>query len=746
MPLLRQFWTNFTGGELDPLLSSRVDTHAYANGAKTLRNLRIMAQGGVKRRPGTKYLATLTGTSFQMEPFVFSDDQTYFFIFTASNLAVYNGATGASTTTVGSCPWTSAMIGDLVVAQTANTMIVSHPDLQTQKILRTGASTFTVGNFGFTTKDDLVHQPYHKFEADSLTMNADNTATGSRTITASSSFFTSDHVGMQFRIQGKQVSITAVASGTSATGNVREALPNTTPDSDWEEPAMSATRGWARTCCFHSGRLVFGGSRDLPNWVFTSKTAEYFNFDEGEAEDTDSIQVQILEQQVSEITAVISFRHLLVFTDNSEIFSPTTATSPLTPGNVSFRRQTKYGTTRIQPKEFDEAIIFLSKGKKSVREFEYDDIKQAYLSPSISLLSGHLITTPIDLEIQTENDEGQESYAYIVNSDGTLAVYMAMRNEKISSWGKWTTNGKFKNLVSLNGLVYAIVERELPLQATCTITVSDYANISTGSEISLIKNDGTAITFTSTTGTASTNEFKTETNNNTTATNLRNTINGHSDFSAAVSSAVVTVTRNDVGNNNLTVTSADTTRLTVTNFTGGSEIKYYLEVFDSTLTLDSSETLTSGSATATWTGLDHLDNCPIKIVTGNYSLGDATVDASGGVSTSPDTFTTITAGFDYTPSITTLAPELQIEGGTSAGVFRRVVRTVLDVNESLDVSAEGTKLLIRNVNDDLSTEPDKVTGRKEFWVLGWDRRGEVDITQTEPLPLTLNGVMVELEF
>ena len=194
------------------------------------------------------------------------------------------------------------------------------------------------------------------------------------------------------------------------------------------------------------------------------------------------------------------------------------------------------------------------------------------------------------------------------------------------------------------------------------------------------------------------------------------------------------------------MTSADTTRLTVTNFTGGSEIKYYLEVFDSTLTLDSSETLTSGSATATWTGLDHLDNCPIKIVTGNYSLGDATVDASGGVSTSPDTFTTITAGFDYTPSITTLAPELQIEGGTSAGVFRRVVRTVLDVNESLDVSAEGTKLLIRNVNDDLSTEPDKVTGRKEFWVLGWDRRGEVDITQTEPLPLTLNGVMVELEF
>lgn len=638
MALLRQFWTNFTGGEMDPLLSSRVDTHAYANGAKTIRNMRILAQGGVKRRPGTKYLATLSGTSFQMEPFIFSDEQTYFFIFRASNLDVYNGATGASVTTVGSCPWTSDMIGDLIVAQTANTMIVTHPDLATQRILRTGASSFTVSNFAFKTKDNLVYQPYHKFESDSLTFNPSSTS-GNITITASSSFFTSDHVNQNFRIKEKQVTITAVASGTSASATVRENLPDSNVTEDWEEPAISATRKYPRTCCFHSGRLVFGGTKELPNYVFTSKTSDYFNFDVGDASDDDSIQVQVLESQVSEITGVLSFRHLLVFTDNSELYSPTSANNPLTPSNVSFRRQTRYGTSRLQAKEFDEAIIFLSKGKKSLREFEYDDIKQAYLSPSVSLLSGHLITTPVGLEIQTENDEGQESYAYIINSDGSLAVYMAMRNEKISSWSKWTTNGQFKNIVSINGVVYCIVKR--------------------------------------------------------------------------------------------TINSSDV---------------YYLEVFDSNITLDAAEVLTSGSATASWSGLDHLDNTSVKVVTGNYSLGTKTVSGTGTLDISPDTFSTITVGLDFTPELTTLAPELQVEGGTSAGTHRRVVRTVLDLNESLDVSADGTKLLIRNVNDDLSIEPSKVTGRKEFWMLGWDRLGEVTITQTEPLPVTINGIMVELEF
>ena len=109
-------------------------------------------------------------------------------------------------------------------------------------------------------------------------------------------------------------------------------------------------------------------------------------------------------------------------------------------------------------------------------------------------------------------------------------------------------------------------------KASCTITVSDYANIGAGKTLSLSKNDGTIITFTSTAGTASGLLFKVETNNNTTATNLKTTINAHADFTATVADAVVTVTRAAVGRDNLTVTSSDTTRLTSTNFTGGTPL------------------------------------------------------------------------------------------------------------------------------------------------------------------------------
>ena len=108
--------------------------------------------------------------------------------------------------------------------------------------------------------------------------------------------------------------------------------------------------------------------------------------------------------------------------------------------------------------------------------------------------------------------------------------------------------------------------------ATCTITVTDYANIGAGKTITLKKNDGTTVVFTSSTGSPSANEFQVQTNNDTTATNLKTTINGHADFSATVSNNNVTVTRAAIGRDNLTNVSSDTTRLTTTNFVGGTPL------------------------------------------------------------------------------------------------------------------------------------------------------------------------------
>jgi len=50
--------TSFASGELSPLLLGRTDLEQYYKGAQTAENVVIVPQGGVKRRPGTEFIAS----------------------------------------------------------------------------------------------------------------------------------------------------------------------------------------------------------------------------------------------------------------------------------------------------------------------------------------------------------------------------------------------------------------------------------------------------------------------------------------------------------------------------------------------------------------------------------------------------------------------------------------------------------------------------------------------------------------
>ena len=65
----------FSSGELDPLLRARVDKEFYGAGCRTMLNFVPAPQGGVTRRPGTRYLGNAMSASGRLIPFVFSATQ-----------------------------------------------------------------------------------------------------------------------------------------------------------------------------------------------------------------------------------------------------------------------------------------------------------------------------------------------------------------------------------------------------------------------------------------------------------------------------------------------------------------------------------------------------------------------------------------------------------------------------------------------------------------------------------------------
>jgi len=156
--------TNFTSGEVSPLMYGRVDVNKYFNGARKLQNMIVRPQGGAWRRSGTRFVkaAKLSNAHSILQSFIFSDIQTYVLEFGASYMRVYKDrgyietSPGSGVQVEISTPWAAADLDQLYFIQSADVLYVSHPSYQTRKITRTSHTAWTISLYSPTDGPYLV--------------------------------------------------------------------------------------------------------------------------------------------------------------------------------------------------------------------------------------------------------------------------------------------------------------------------------------------------------------------------------------------------------------------------------------------------------------------------------------------------------------------------------------------------------------------------------------------------------------
>lgn len=197
MPRFVDFTTNFSTGELDPLLRARVDLQQYGNALAKATNVLIQPQGGLRRRPGTKHIFQLPNTSTEsagngvrLVPFQFSVDDSYMLCFTHNRMyVVKNGVVQTNingsgnsylTTTIG-----SSIVDDMCWTQSADTLIVVHPDMQPVQIQRTSDTAWTATTITFDSIPKYAFNiDFHTNSSETLTVSA---VSGNITLTTASS-------------------------------------------------------------------------------------------------------------------------------------------------------------------------------------------------------------------------------------------------------------------------------------------------------------------------------------------------------------------------------------------------------------------------------------------------------------------------------------------------------------------------------------------------------------------------------
>jgi len=242
------------------------------------------------------------------------------------------------------------------------------------------------------------------------------------------------------------VRITAVASSTSATATVLNDLVSTKATSTWREGYWSDFRGWPLSVVTHQQRLVFGGSRTFPQTIWFGKTDpdDPANFFEGTL-DTSSFTVALPGQ--NPIRWLLSQDYLLIGTSGScgKYGDQGKAVTPTSP---NYQEQTRHGGAALRAVLGGDAVVYVERGSRIVREFGYSLQFDKYLSPDLTILSPEITKSGItDIAFQLRPDP----VLWSVLGNGNIATLTYDRTQSVVAWSPQVTDGDFESVAIISG-------------------------------------------------------------------------------------------------------------------------------------------------------------------------------------------------------------------------------------------------------------------------------------------------------
>ena len=724
-------------------------SHGYSNGDEVV----ITAVGGMTEVNSKRFLvANKTTNTFELT----DKDGTNI---NSTSFTTYTSGGVSNKVFEITTPYTTAQLFDLKFAQSADVMYITHPEHEVEKLSRTGHTSWTLADCSFTKG------PMQDANTTDTTLNPGQSAVGTGIALVASavtginggSGFLSTDVGRFVFLNSGYAKITGVTDTTNATIEILTALSGASATANWRLGAFSDTTGHPSCVTFFEQRLVFAGTTNQPQTIFFSKSGDYENMDAnigGTVADDDAIIYTIASNQVNAIRFMTATRTLIIGTAGGEFTVSGGGTdNAITPTNILIKKQSNHGAANVDAIAVGNATLFLQRARRKIRELAFNFDVDGYVAPDMTILAEHITEGGLT-QVAYQQEPNQIIYA--TREDGELVGLTYQREQQVTAWHRHIFGGRF---------------------GIATLTVSDYANIANGTKLTLTKSDGTTVDFTSTTGTAGTNEFKTETNNNTTATNLKTAINAHADFTATVSSAVVTITETSHGATGfLTIKSFDSTRLTATSEgkamvdsvavipTDDKEYQTYVIVkrtingatkryveylneldFDQTDNtsfnfLDSALSY-SGSPATNISGLSHLEGQVVAILADGATHPNKTV--SSGAITLDRSAKNVKVGLAFTSLLQTMRLDAGSQDGTSQGKTKRIYDITVRMFETIGIEVgpdlnNMERIPFRSSANLMDEGIPPFTGDKEIEFRGnYETDGFIFVRQTQPLPFTI---------
>jgi hypothetical protein len=483
-------------------------------------------------------------------------------------------------------------------------------------------------------------------------------------------------------------------------------------------------------------RRVFAGTTNAPQTLWMTRTGTESDISYHiPLLDTDRIAFRVAAREANTIRHLVPLTQLLALTSaaewrvspvNSDVISPTT---------ISVRPQSYVGANNVQPSIVNNTVVYCSARDGHVRELGYSWQASGFVTGDLSIRATHLFDN-FDITDMCYS-KAPQPLLWFISSTGSMLGLTYIPEQQIGAWHQHETDGDFESCAAVaegaEDRLYVIVKRTIG--GNTKRYVERFASRQVGELKDCFFVDS-GLTYNGTNTTA------------TTVTVTGGTTWGPADvLTITASSAIFQFpATTDVGDAIvLTDANGNTYRLTILSTTSTTVATARTDLI--------LPVALRGVATAVWAfardtvaGLTHLEGKTVSILADGAVMPQVTV--TGGVAVLQRPSVVVHVGLPYVSDLETLPMALQMEAfgqGRAKNVneaFLRVYRSSgIFVGPDADNLVEAKQRTTEPYGSPPGLKTDEIGVKL---TPTWRQAGRVYVRQSDPLPLTIVGLTLEV--
>ena len=484
-------------------------------------------------------------------------------------------------------------------------------------------------------------------------------------------------------------------------------------------------------------RRVFAGTNNAPQdiWMTASGTESNMSFGLP-IKDNDRIEFRVAAREANTIRHIVPLTNLLMLTGSAEWRITSVNSDAITPTSISVKPQSYVGANNAQPVIVNNSLVYGAARGGHVRELGYNWQANGFITGDLSLRAPHLFDnlTITDMAFS----KAPIPIVWFISSNGKLLGLTYVPEQQLGAWHQHDTDGTFESVACVSegndDVTYAVIKRTINGQSKRYIERMGTRLFPTQRDSFFLDAGATY-------------------NGTNTDTNKTVTISGGTTYKKG-ESIVVTTNYNlfnappstDDKDDAIVLVDGDTYyRCTILSTASQTVATAKLDK-DLPVSLRNTAITTFEVARNVISGITWLEGKKVSILADGAVHPQRTV--SNGTVTLQRASSVVHVGLPYESDLNTLPLALQVEA-FGQGRVKNINHVWLRVLESSGIFAGPTseKLIEakQRSTEPYGTPPNLKTEDIKIMVTpSWTDNAQLFIRQTDPLPLTIVGLTLEV--